>query len=294
MECLHPNCLMGEGAHDWETVVEDPRLRARARDRSPLVAYLSGLGAPGSGTKPVSLPTINTALLSRLMQLCPCLYSQIDTRCTPAGVVHLCEMTVGGRITSANVFEAFEVQHPRKGPKFLYAPTQPCTDGGGVMERLCSEVLNNEQIPAMELGIDGWPVWKMPGHISLNSGQMRSVKAFGDILIPCAPANVIISVKSEAARERLLYSANMIEGVGFGFFDRASEFWTEARMNLFKRMGFTAIYLPNATHTELMTHLAKENKERFAVNVNGNALYRPLSEFGRDMRRIVGKTSLVL
>jgi len=162
------------------------------------------------------------------------------------------------------------------------------------MEALCSEVLDNEGIPPMDLGVDGWPVWRMPGHISLNKGKMKSVKAFGDILIPVAPSNIIISVKSQAARERLLYSANMIEGVGFGFFDEPEEFWTKSRMNLFKRMGFTAIYLPDATYIELRDHIHQEELESFAVNINGKQLYRPLSQFGADMRAVVGKTSLEL
>jgi hypothetical protein len=162
------------------------------------------------------------------------------------------------------------------------------------MEALCSEVLNNEGIPAMDLDGDGWPIWRMPGHILLNKGKMITVKAFGDILVPVAPSNIIISVKSQAARERLLYSANMIEGVGFGFFDQPKEFWSRSRMNLYKRMGFTAIYLPNATHADLMDHIRREHVESFAVNINGKELYRPLPRFGADMRAIVGKTSLEL
>jgi len=146
----------------------------------------------------------------------------------------------------------------------------------------------------MKFDEDGWPVWRMPGHILLNKGKMISVKAFGDILIPVAPSNIIISVKSQAARERLLYSANMIEGVGFGFFDQPQEFWTKSRMNLFKRMGFTAIFLPDATHADLMDHIHREQIESFAVNINGKDLYRRLSQFGADMRGIVGKTSLNL
>lgn len=162
------------------------------------------------------------------------------------------------------------------------------------MENLCSEVLDNEGIPAMDLDESGWPIWRMPGHIKLNAGQMNSVKAFGDILIPAAPSNIIISVKTQAARERLLYSANMIEGVGFGFFDEPKEFWSQSRMNLFKRMGFTAIYLPDSTQIALHTHIVSSHLESFAVNINGRQLYRPLSSFGADMRSIVGKSTLQL
>jgi hypothetical protein len=293
MKCLHPHCPMRHGVATWEEVVNDQNVQARARDHPGLLANLIVLGAPASPSIRAAPPTANLALLSRLLQACPCLFNQIDTRCTPAGVIHLCEITLGDSIISANVAEAFDIQHPRL-PRFLFEPTQLCTDGGGVMEALCSEVLHNEGVPKMELDDDGWPIWQMPGHILLNTGKMISVKAFGDVLIPAAPSNVIISVKSQAARERLLYSANMIEGVGFGFFDQPREFWTKSRMNLFKRMGFTAIYLPDPTWVNLMAHIRDEHLESFAVNINGKELYRPLSQFGADMRAIVGKTSLML
>ena len=82
------------------------------------------------------------------------------------------------------------------------------------------------------------PITPLPGSLFHADPQ-----ALGDILIPCAPTNLIISVKSEVARERLLYSANSIEGIGFGFFKEPEEFWTSSRMSLYKRMGFTAIYM---------------------------------------------------
>lgn len=162
------------------------------------------------------------------------------------------------------------------------------------MEMLCSEVLANAGIPPMELDNDRWPKWQMPGHILLNEGRMSDLQAFGDILIPCGPTNLVISVKSEVARERLLYSSNSIEGVGFGFFKEANEFWTESRMNLYKRMGFSAIYLPNDTHTEIIDKLKGDGTTDHAVNVNGTDLYRPVTIFADDMMRVVGKHSLLL
>lgn len=162
------------------------------------------------------------------------------------------------------------------------------------MELLCSEVLTSAGIPAMRAGSDGWPLWKMPGHVLLNEGKMQSLQALGDILVPCAPTNLVISVKSEAARERLLYSANSIEGVGFGFFKEPQEFWTRSRMSLYKRMGFTAIYMPDGTCSLVLAKVAADGNEHHAVNINGTALYRPLSEFGPDMWRVVGKSSALL
>jgi hypothetical protein len=113
-------------------------------------------------------------------------------------------------------------------------------------------------------------------------------------MVPCAPTNLVISVKSEAARERLLYSSNSIEGIGFGFFNQASEFWSIDRMRLYKRMGFSAIYMPASTHAEVAARLAGSNTAMHAVNVNGTALYRRLDDFGADMARVVGKSSLDL
>jgi hypothetical protein len=159
---------------------------------------------------------------------------------------------------------------------------------------LCSEALESAGILRMPLDATGWPVWTMPGHVLLNEGRMSDLRAFGDILIPCAPTNIVISVKSEAARERLLYSSNAIEGVGFGFFNQPREFWTRKRMGLFKRMGFSAIYMPAATHQAVVTHLNAAGTSGHAVNVNGTALYRPLDAFGADMARVVGKSALDL
>lgn len=123
---------------------------------------------------------------------------------------------------------------------------------------------------------------------------MQSLQALGDILIPCAPTNLVISVKSEVARERLLYSANSIEGIGFGFFKEPQEFWTSSRMSLYKRMGFTAIYMPDATFDQVMTKVAADGNSRHAININGTPLYRPLSVFGDDMARVVGRSSALL
>jgi hypothetical protein len=170
----------------------------------------------------------------------------------------------------------------------------PSKEGGTVMEMLCSEVLSSAGIPAMALDQDRWPIWKMPGHVLLNEGRMADLQAFGDIMIPCGPNNLVISVKSEAARERLLYSANSIEGIGFGFFNEAKEFWTDSRMNLYKHMGFSAIYLPDSTHSQIVTRLAQDKTESRAVNVNGTALYRPLTTFTADMLKVVGRHSLLL
>jgi hypothetical protein len=146
----------------------------------------------------------------------------------------------------------------------------------------------------MTTGDDGWPEWRSPSHLSLNAGKMTPLKMYGDILIPAAPHNLLISVKSVAARERFLVSGNRLESVGFGFFDDPSEFWSVSRMNLFKRWGFTAIYMPRDTRVAIEDHLISAGNSSFAINVNGRPLYRALDDFGSDMRKVAGRSSLLL
>lgn len=238
-------------------------------------------------------PPLPPGPLKRLLQLCPCLFNQLDIAATAASVIHFCEITLGTAIDSANVHKAFLTQHPRS-PGFTISPVKDCATGGTVMELLCSAALGSAGLPVMQPAKDGWPVWQVPGHILLNQGKMSSLQALGDILIPCAPTNLVISVKSEVARERLLYSANSIEGVGFGFFREPQEFWTVSRMSLYKRMGFTAIYMPDGTYAAVMDHVHAAGAGHHAVNINGTDLYRPLSAFGADMARVVGRSSALL
>ncbi|PZR81796.1 MAG: hypothetical protein DI537_37635 [Stutzerimonas stutzeri] len=213
---------------------------------------------------------------------------------TSRAIVHFCELSIGARITDANVMHAFKAQLP-KATTWKYTPAGDFNGrGGDVMEYLCSEVLNNGGIPQMTPADEGWPKWNMPGHILLNEGKMQDLKALGDILIPCAPTNLIVSVKSVKAKERLLYSANSIEGIGYGFFDSPEEFWSVRRMQLFKRMGFSAIYMPDDTLAKLKAQLEGKKIDQFAVNINGTPLYRPLTQFSADMRKVVGKSAFDL
>ena len=298
MDCHHPYCPAGKGASSWGEVVNHSSLKLDEAKKSSLRAALDADFTSGPSTSPVAklLPKMSSSVQRSLLRLCPCLFNQVTTGkgCSPRGVVHLCELTLGQPITANNVHEAFLVQHPKKGPPYRFPPVDPCANGGTVMEMLCSEVLASAGIPAMLVDQGGWPEWRMPGHILLNEGKMADLQAFGDILIPCGPTNLVISVKSEAARERLLYSSNSIEGIGFGFFNQPEEFWSESRMNLYKRMGFSAIYLPDGTYTHIVAKLIREGIQGKAVNVNGTALYRPLTQFATDMKLVVGRHSLLL
>jgi len=65
-------------------------------------------------------------------------------------------------------------------------------------------------------------------------------------------------------------------------------------MTLYKRMGFTAIYMPEETHQSVMEHVTQAQSNRHAVNINGTDLYRPLSVFADDMLRVIGRSSALL
>jgi hypothetical protein len=296
MLCLHPHCPMGKGLSSWTDVVQHPDLKIKPKYHTEILCFLSGIGALENSALPIHAPDITkTAFFKRLLRACPCLYAQLDEKVTPKGVVHLCEVTLGLKITSENVYNAFEIQHPSINThSYLYPPTTPGASGGEIMEQLCSEVLSNHDIPHMDVCEDKWPQWEGRRHLSLNSGKMTSLKLYGDILIPCAPHNLMISVKSEAARERFIVSGNRLESIGFGFFNDASEFWTDNRMNLLKRWGFIAIYMPQKTLDMLKEKLRSRNACGQATNINGRPLFRPLEEFGSDMSRVAGKLSMTL
>lgn len=284
---------MGSGAENWLQVVDDTSLSVSQNDRDQLIGSLNSIG-PNFGV-PRPIPTRNRALLNRLLKHCPCLFTQIEETITADGVVHLCEIALNARIDSENVQEAFKIQHPGDGDYgFKHVPLVPGAGVGSITEGLCSEVLDNEGIPHVELDSEGWPVWKSTCHISLNKGKMNALKTYGDILIPCAPTNILISVKTEAARERLLVSGNRFESIGFGFFNEPHEFWAESKIKMYKRMGFTAIYMLDSTVEAIYERLNEQGKRDVAININGTNLYRPLHQFGSDMRKVAGKSSLDL
>lgn len=291
---------MGSGADDWNEVAEKVVPNgARARPstvRALTTALKSHFDrAPDATATTSPPPTLVKAHLEKLLELCPCLVNQLDSSVSAGAVVHLCELTLGARISSANIGKAFAIQHP-KGRAWRYPPSRvPKAGVGEISELLCSDLLANEGVPRMGLDSDKWPDWQMPGHALLNKGALRDLRALGDIIIPCAPTNLLISVKTESARERLLYSANSIEGIGFGFFNPADEFVTTRRIQLFKRMGLSAIYMPDDTLDQIEAELARRGEDIADVqNIYGTQLYPPHSIFTSDMRRIVGRSAFDL
>lgn len=282
---------MGGGLPSWQDVVQLPTVSNTPAQQQQLLNLINGIGALGN-TYP-GLNVSGNAHFQRLLQHCPCLYAQLNVKATGRAVVHLCEVTLGARIDSTNAQQAFIIQHPTKNAHtFAYPPVHPGAGVGEITEELCSEVLTNSGVPHMQLDKQGWPDWDPTSHVSLNRGKFSRMKTYGDILIPAAPTNVLISVKTEKARERLMVSGNRFESIGFGFFDQPSEFWGKDKINLYKRMGFTAIYMPQVTLLAVVLRMTKNHIPN--TNINGTDLYRSLQVFGDDMRRIAGKISLEL
>lgn len=254
-----------------------------------MVPNLGPLGTPPIEARP---QIANDDLWRRLRKACPCLVAQMDNRASADAVVHLCEVTMGQPVTCANVVQAFRVQYPPG--QFLYPPVQRNVTAGEVSQAFCRAVLIAAGVPHLTPRPDGWPTWAAPGFIDLNMGKTKDLASFGDFLIPAAPTNLLISCKTEAARERLLNSGVRVDTIGFGFFDDPAEFWAPMRMNTLRRFGFTAIYMPDVTYTAIMAKLAAENRTAQAINVNAKPLYRPITQFGADMLGISGKLSLDL
>lgn len=294
MLCLHPHCPMGTGLGNWDDVLGHPSLRIRPVDKPRFLAVLSTCNSLSGPSASSDTALLSSAGFKRILEACPCLYVQVGVRVSARAVVHLCEVTLGTRITSLNVCDAFDVQHPSKPPHYLFSPLVSGASGGDIMEALCSEVLENHGVPHMQDGSDGWPQWSNRSHVSLNQGEFHHLKLYGDILVPCAPHNLLISVKSEAARERFVVSGNRLESVGFGFFSDASEFWTVNRMSLLKRWGFVAVYMPSATLSNIISHLSASNTNNHNVNINGRPLYRDLRDFGGDIHRVAGRISSLI
>ena len=165
MDCYHPYCPMSHLSHrphpwNWNNVVSLPEAAIKPLLRPTISAALTPFGP--LTTTPMPRPNIpgGKAALDRILELCPCLYTQIQETVSARGIVHLCEITLGTRINSSNVEQAFQIQHPSISTvHFLFPPATPGAGGGAIMEALCSEVLTNHNVPHMQTGPNGWPIW---------------------------------------------------------------------------------------------------------------------------------------
>jgi hypothetical protein len=107
----------------------------------------------------------------------------------------------------------------------------------------------------------------------------RQWKWLGDFSVRGIPFNVLISVKSFTAKERLLASGSgvlLAPTIGFGFFKEAKE-WNAARLDAYVYRGFLAVYLPNATLCALSRQACMRR------NVNGRRFLRRIDKFSDDL-----------
>lgn len=93
------------------------------------------------------------------------------------------------------------------------------------------------------------------------------------------PFNLLISVKSFKAKERLLVSGSgniLSPTVGWGLFDDPAE-WTERRTRLYLFRAFVAIYMP----AQLYNQIAPASKT--INNINGKPFLRKIDDFMNDL-----------
>lgn len=133
---------------------------------------------------------------------------------------------------------------------------------GTISERLC------------QLGINAVPTL---------SGEMRKYgvnwKWLGDFLLPGHPYDIAVSVKSFKAKERLLASGTgslLTPTIGWGLLNDPTE-WSEDRSRSYLYRGFVAIYMPEATLSQV------NRSARNVLNINGTHLLRGLASFSADL-----------
>jgi len=145
----------------------------------------------------------------------------------------------------------------------------PAATTGNISERLCRY--------GLQAGITG-----------PNSGAFEQMpdywKWVGDFYLLGAPFNIIVSVKSFAARERLLASrsGNLLSPtVGWGLFNQPAEFSYD-RLVSYAYRGFAAIYAPTALIQALPANVMA------FTNINGNPLMRDLAALVADVQHMMG------
>ena len=132
---------------------------------------------------------------------------------------------------------------------------------------------------------------------ALPDGYFRNTsnedKWLGDYIMLGAPFNVVISVKSYKAKERLLVSGSgslLVPTIGWGLFDDPTEFKFERLKNYLYR-GFIAIYMPKST----LKLLDSDSKK--LENTHKEIFIRPIEKLISDIRKSkikkkFGKTSI--
>jgi|SRR6202167_684042 hypothetical protein len=145
----------------------------------------------------------------------------------------------------------------------------PAATTGNISERLCRYGLQ-----AAVAGPNGGAFEQMPDYW----------KWVGDFYLLGEPFNIIVSVKSFAARERLLASGSgnlLSPTVGWGLFNQPAEFGYE-RVFSYAYRGFSAIYAPTALIQALPANVMA------FTNINGNPLMRDLATLVADVQHMMG------
>ncbi|GAB6035423.1 hypothetical protein [Galenea microaerophila] len=129
------------------------------------------------------------------------------------------------------------------------------------------------------------------------------VNSYGDFILMCLPNNLWLSVKSNYARERLLASGYTTDIVGVGYFTEAKEFTSTSKIRNFQRVGFLAMYIPDApiseaqienntsTYDEVIEDYKLKGKE-LPKNINGTPFIRKLSSIGEDMASLLQESNI--
>jgi hypothetical protein len=137
---------------------------------------------------------------------------------------------------------------------------------GTISERLC-ELALKASVP------------KIYNRITTEWNWMADFSLLGN------PFNLLVSVKSFKAKERLLVSGSgniLSPTVGWGLFDDPNE-WTEARTRIYLFRSFIAIYVPDNLYKAISTAAKKIN------NINGNPFLRKIDDFVQDLTNAVTK-----
>jgi hypothetical protein len=141
---------------------------------------------------------------------------------------------------------------------------------GTISERLCELALRSV----------------ISGHYKRISDEWNWM---ADFSITGHPFNLLVSVKSFKAKERLLVSGsgnNLSPCVGWGLFDDPAE-WAENRVRKYMFRSFLAIYLPSA----LIRSLPNESKA--VRNMNGKLFLRDIQNFSDDVVNAMGDDNFI-
>jgi hypothetical protein len=131
---------------------------------------------------------------------------------------------------------------------------------GTISERLC------------ELGLK----CKVPNIYKTIGGEWNWM---ADFSVSGHPFNLLISVKSFKAKERLLVSGSgnsLSPTVGWGLFDDPDE-WTENRTKLYLFRSFIAIYMPAVLYQQI------SQSSKAIKNINGKPFLREIGAFLNDL-----------